>query len=284
MRTGRRRLLCPAVASPALDGILVADLSRVLAGPLCTMSLGDLGADVIKVERPDGGDDTRAWGPPFVRRGLDLLPGPQPQQALGRARPQGARPTWRSRASCACAPTSSSSPSGRAPATAWASATTRSRTANPGVVYCSISAFGSGERAAALPGYDLLLQAMSGLMSVTGRARRSPAEGRRGAHRHDLRPLRHQRHPGRPARARPRRPTASTSRSRSWTRALAEPAQPGLGPPQRRRGARAHGQPPPLDRPLRDVRGGRRRLRGGRRQRHDLRPPVRGRRSPRAGR
>ena len=48
-----------------LDGILVADFSRVLAGPYATMLLGDLGADVIKVERPDGGDDTRAWGPPW---------------------------------------------------------------------------------------------------------------------------------------------------------------------------------------------------------------------------
>jgi crotonobetainyl-CoA:carnitine CoA-transferase CaiB-like acyl-CoA transferase len=48
-----------------LDGILVADFSRVLAGPLAAMLLGDLGADVIKVERPDGGDDTRAWGPPW---------------------------------------------------------------------------------------------------------------------------------------------------------------------------------------------------------------------------
>jgi response regulator RpfG family c-di-GMP phosphodiesterase len=57
------------VAAPALDGILVADLSRVLAGPLCTMTLGDLGADVVKVERPDGGDDTRHWGPPFVAEG-----------------------------------------------------------------------------------------------------------------------------------------------------------------------------------------------------------------------
>ena len=50
---------------PPLDGILVADFSRVLAGPLAAMLLGDLGADVIKVERPDGGDDTRAWGPPW---------------------------------------------------------------------------------------------------------------------------------------------------------------------------------------------------------------------------
>ena len=50
---------------PPLDGILVADFSRVLAGPLAAMLLGDLGADVIKVERPDGGDDTRHWGPPW---------------------------------------------------------------------------------------------------------------------------------------------------------------------------------------------------------------------------
>src|ERR687896_809922 len=52
-----------------LDGVLVADFSRVLAGPLAAMLLGDLGADVVKVERPDGGDDTRAWGPPW--RGED---------------------------------------------------------------------------------------------------------------------------------------------------------------------------------------------------------------------
>src|SRR4051794_596035 len=51
--------------TPPLDGVLVADFSRVLAGPLCTQVLADLGADVIKVERPDGGDDTRGWGPSY---------------------------------------------------------------------------------------------------------------------------------------------------------------------------------------------------------------------------
>jgi crotonobetainyl-CoA:carnitine CoA-transferase CaiB-like acyl-CoA transferase len=69
VRTATGRLLCLAVAAGALDGLLVADFSRVLAGPLCTMTLGDLGADVVKVERPDGGDDTRSWGPPDVEEG-----------------------------------------------------------------------------------------------------------------------------------------------------------------------------------------------------------------------
>ena len=71
-----------------LDGILVADFSRVLAGPYATMLLGDLGADVIKVERPDGGDDTRAWGPPWHGDAVEVeVAGPQRIAVYERTRP-----------------------------------------------------------------------------------------------------------------------------------------------------------------------------------------------------
>jgi crotonobetainyl-CoA:carnitine CoA-transferase CaiB-like acyl-CoA transferase len=157
------------VSSPALHGLLVADLSRVLAGPLCTMTLGDLGADVVKVERPDGGDDTRTWGPPFVDEGATYY------LALNRNKRSVVLdlkdPADLALACELCARADVVVESFR-PGTAARLGLGHAEVAaaNPGVVYCSISAFGSGERGARLPGYDLLLQAMSGLMSVTGEA------------------------------------------------------------------------------------------------------------------
>jgi crotonobetainyl-CoA:carnitine CoA-transferase CaiB-like acyl-CoA transferase len=153
----------------ALDGLLVADLSRVLAGPLCTMTLGDLGADVVKVERPDGGDDTRAWGPPFTREGSTYY--------LGLNRNKRSltldlkAPADRALAQRLCARADVVVESFR-PGTAdrLGLGYDEISRGNPGVVFCSVSAFGSGERGAGLPGYDLLLQAMGGLMSVTGEA------------------------------------------------------------------------------------------------------------------
>jgi crotonobetainyl-CoA:carnitine CoA-transferase CaiB-like acyl-CoA transferase len=151
-----------------LDGILVADFSRVLAGPLAAMLLGDLGADVIKVERPDGGDDTRAWGPPWrddeatyylgLNRNkrslaLDLRdPGDVElaRRLAGRADVliESFRPGLMER---------------------WGLDGETLRASNPGLVTCSVTAFGTeSEEARALPGYDFLAQAMGGLMSVTG--------------------------------------------------------------------------------------------------------------------
>ncbi|HEX7300265.1 MAG TPA: CoA transferase [Solirubrobacteraceae bacterium] len=155
------------MTAPALHGILVADLSRVLAGPLCTMTLGDLGADVIKVERPGGGDDTRAWGPPFVDEGATYYLSLNRNKRSVVLDLKDADDVALARELCARADVVVES---FRPGTVERLGLGYDDVArvNPGVVYCSISAFGSGERAAALPGYDLLLQAMSGLMSVTG--------------------------------------------------------------------------------------------------------------------
>ena len=151
----------------ALDGIIVADFSRVLAGPYATMLLADLGATVVKVERPGSGDDTRAWGPPYAADGqstyfqsvnrnkasiaLDL--GADDDLAIARALADRAdvlvenhKPGSLDR---------------------FGLGYEQVRATNPGVVYCSISGFGSGE-GRDLPGYDLLVQAMGGLMSITG--------------------------------------------------------------------------------------------------------------------
>jgi crotonobetainyl-CoA:carnitine CoA-transferase CaiB-like acyl-CoA transferase len=139
-----------------LDGILVADFSRVLAGPLATMLLGDLGADVVKVERPDGGDDTRAWGPPW--RGEDstyflALNRNKRSVALDLADEgdhvlvESFRPGLMAR---------------------WGLDGETLRASNPGLVTCSITAFGTSAAGSRMPGYDFMLQAMGGLMSITG--------------------------------------------------------------------------------------------------------------------
>jgi crotonobetainyl-CoA:carnitine CoA-transferase CaiB-like acyl-CoA transferase len=156
------------VTSPgALDGILVADLSRVLAGPLCAMTLGDLGAEVIKVERPDGGDDTRHFGPPFVDEGATYYLGLNRNKRSVTLDLKEPADVALARRLCERADVVIESfKPGTIERLGLGHAEIQA--VNPGVVYCSISAFGAGERAATLPGYDLLLQAMSGLMSVTG--------------------------------------------------------------------------------------------------------------------
>lgn len=149
----------------SLDGIVVVDFSRILAGPYASMLLGDLGASVIKVERPGMGDESRSWGPPFAssgmsayylsvnrnKRSIDLDLGRDKDFAIARELVTNAdivlenfRPGVME---------------------SFGLGYEKLREWNPGIVFCSITGFGSHVD---VPGYDFLVQAASGLMSVTG--------------------------------------------------------------------------------------------------------------------
>ena len=156
-----------SLAIPPLGTLRVLDFSRILAGPFATMMLADLGADVIKVERPGTGDETRSWGPPFDARGratyfqsvnrnkhsvvLDLTD----EHDLERAR---------SLAGAADVVVENFRP-GVMDKLGLGYDTLAAE--NSGLIFCSITGFGAGA-GAELPGYDLLVQALGGLMSVTG--------------------------------------------------------------------------------------------------------------------
>ncbi len=150
-----------------LAGIRVADFSRVLAGPLATMILADLGADVVKIERPGTGDDTRQWGPPFLgadaayflslnrnKRSVELDLASDEGRAAARRLAlasdvvvENFRPGLMSRFGLDHRTLSAE---------------------RPGLVYCSLTAFGPDGESASRPGYDIIVQALSGLMSFTG--------------------------------------------------------------------------------------------------------------------
>jgi crotonobetainyl-CoA:carnitine CoA-transferase CaiB-like acyl-CoA transferase len=151
----------------ALDDLQILDFSRVLAGPLATMVLGDLGATVVKVERPGTGDDTRAWGPPYDDAGqatyFQSVNRNKESVVLDLRAPAGAQRA-RELAAGADVVVENFRP-GVMDSLGLDDATLRA--ANPGLVYCSITGFGPGA-GAALPGYDLLVQAVGGLMSITG--------------------------------------------------------------------------------------------------------------------
>jgi crotonobetainyl-CoA:carnitine CoA-transferase CaiB-like acyl-CoA transferase len=158
----------------ALDGIRVLDLSRVLAGPWCTQTLADLGADVIKIERPGTGDDTRTWGPPFLK---DAAGGDTAEAAyyLG---------TNRNKRSVTC---DIARPEGQAVIRALAAHCqvfvenfkvgdmarygldyASLKQVNPRLVYCSVTGFGQTGPYRERAGYDYAVQGMGGLMSITG--------------------------------------------------------------------------------------------------------------------
>ena len=149
-----------------LNGILVADFSRILAGPYATMLLADMGAEVIKVESP-AGDDTRTWMPP-VRDGISTyylgINRNKKSIALDLRNPDDAE-VARELATRADVMIENFKPGGLR---RFGLDYETLSAANPGLVYASINGFGSSERGAAIPGYDLMIQALSGLMSLTG--------------------------------------------------------------------------------------------------------------------
>jgi len=157
----------PTWAPGALDGVVVADFSRVLAGPYATMLLADLGAEVIKVERPGRGDDTRAWGPPFDDEGQAtyfLSVNRNKRSVVIDLATESGRRTARALASRADVLIENFKP-GTMERFGLGYEELSAR--DPGLVFCSISGFGSGA-GRDLPGYDLVAQAVGGLMSVTG--------------------------------------------------------------------------------------------------------------------
>jgi crotonobetainyl-CoA:carnitine CoA-transferase CaiB-like acyl-CoA transferase len=161
----------PDAARGPLSGLLVADFTRILAGPYCTMLLADLGATVVKVEAPSG-DDTRQWRPPSregeatyylsVNRGKRTI-------ALDLADPADLE-IARRLVSRADVMMENFKPGGLA---RWGLDYDGVRRDNPGIIYVSITGFGA---ASPLPGYDVLAQALSGLMSVTGEADGGPTK------------------------------------------------------------------------------------------------------------
>ncbi|MEX0756031.1 MAG: CoA transferase [Actinomycetota bacterium] len=155
----------PPLARP-LEGVRIADFTRILAGPLATMVLADLGADVIKVERPDGGDDTRSWGPPFV--GDDAayflsLNRNKRSIAVDLTTDEGRRTAERLIAG-ADVVVENFRPGLMS---RWGLGYDDLRARFPRLVYCSLLAFGEHDDDTR-PGYDIIVQAVSGLMSVTG--------------------------------------------------------------------------------------------------------------------
>ncbi len=162
----------PDNSQSLLEGIRVIDLTRVLAGPFCTMLLGDLGADVIKVEAPGRGDDTRQWGPPFTPSGESayFLSANRNKRSLtlNLKSEQGLQVMREliGRADVLIENFRAGTLEG------WGLDYDALQQLRPGLIYCTITGYGYTGPYRQRPGYDFIVQAMSGFMSVTG-----PAEG-----------------------------------------------------------------------------------------------------------
>jgi crotonobetainyl-CoA:carnitine CoA-transferase CaiB-like acyl-CoA transferase len=178
----RAKIVSDAEVRGPLDGIRILDLSRILAGPTCTQLLGDLGADVIKIERTGAGDDTRQWGPPYVtdaagenttesayylcanrnKRSVEVDISQDEGQALVR------------RLSAHCDVFIENFKVGglKKYGLSWEDL----KHDHPGLIYCSISGFGQDGPYARRPGYDFMIQAMGGIMSITGQPDGDPTK------------------------------------------------------------------------------------------------------------
>jgi crotonobetainyl-CoA:carnitine CoA-transferase CaiB-like acyl-CoA transferase len=157
----------------ALDNLRVLDFSRVLAGPFATMLLGDLGAEVLKVERPGTGDDTRAWGPPYDEHGeatYFLAVNRNKRSIALDLRDSGDVDRARALAHGSDVVVENFRPG---LLESFGLGYEELRRENPAIIYCSITGFGH-KGGAELPGYDLLVQALGGLMSMTGAADGEP--------------------------------------------------------------------------------------------------------------
>ncbi|AMY01168.1 CaiB/BaiF CoA-transferase family protein [Mesorhizobium ciceri] len=167
------------MAEPPLKGVRVVELARILAGPWAGQLLADLGADVIKVESPDGGDDTRKWGPPFVmgKDGENLSAAyyhscnrGKRSIAIDFSTPEGAETVRRLVATSDVLIENFKLGGLKKYGLDYDSL----RKINPRLVYCSITGFGQDGPYAPRAGYDFIIQAMAGMMSITGEVGREP--------------------------------------------------------------------------------------------------------------
>lgn len=157
-----------------LEGVRVLDFSRVLAGPFCSMVLADLGADIIKVERPGKGDDLRGWGPPFLADGESTyflaVNRNKRSITIDLKSEDGAKTAARLAEQCDVVLENFIVGTMEKFGLGYE----HLRKANPRLVYCSISGYGNNGPLYRRPGYDIVVQGMSGLMSVTGERNGDP--------------------------------------------------------------------------------------------------------------
>ncbi len=156
---------------PPLSDVLVVDLSRVLAGPYCTMALADLGAEVIKVERPGTGDGTRQWGPPWAggESAYYLAVNRNKKSITVNLKTERGREIVRD---LACQADVLVENFRVGTMGQWGLGYDRLKDRNPGLIYCAITGYGQDGPYRDRPGYDFAIQALGGIMSVTG-----PVEG-----------------------------------------------------------------------------------------------------------